>query len=102
MDTFHPFWTLFQKHSFQPFCALKYIYTVFEIWGIVLVSIHMELLKISHFLTFLKYINYETCMRCYVCSASSVQDQNETYNSSVYTLSSVTCKRRTMSLRNMV
>ena len=24
MDTFHPFWTLFHKHSFQPFCALKY------------------------------------------------------------------------------
>ena len=23
MDTFHPFWTLFHKHSFQPFCALK-------------------------------------------------------------------------------
>ena len=23
MDTFHPFWTLFQKHSFQPFSALK-------------------------------------------------------------------------------
>ena len=23
MDTFHPFWTLFHKQSFQPFCALK-------------------------------------------------------------------------------
>ena len=23
MDTFHPFWTLFQKHSFQPFSTLK-------------------------------------------------------------------------------
>ena len=23
MDTFHPFWTLFHKHSFQPFCALN-------------------------------------------------------------------------------
>ena len=25
MDTFHPFWTLFQKHSFQPFSTLKII-----------------------------------------------------------------------------
>ena len=23
MDIFHPFWTLFQKHSFQPLSALK-------------------------------------------------------------------------------
>ena len=26
MDTFHPFWTLFQKHSFQPFSTLKVKY----------------------------------------------------------------------------
>ena len=27
MDTFHPFWTLFQKHLFQTLCALKLIFT---------------------------------------------------------------------------
>ena len=25
MDTFHPFWTLFQKHSLQTLCALNQI-----------------------------------------------------------------------------
>ena len=28
MDTFHPFWTLFQKHSFQPFSTLNIVYCV--------------------------------------------------------------------------
>ena len=30
MDTFHPFGTLFQKHSFQPFSTLKLSFEIFE------------------------------------------------------------------------
>ena len=68
MDTFHPFWTLFQKHSFQPFSTLKYsrvnsyplslelnsipIPNLSVLWILELIHIHIQneigILSINH------------------------------------------------------